>query len=99
MSERKRLKDYHRFRKIVWDRQGGICLVCKKPIDLNAMAGTPGAPELDHRVALANGGSDTKDNMIVLHRVCNGAEGKGTKDLATAQRAYELKQKYPPEWR
>lgn len=99
MTERKRLKDYHRFRALVHARQNGLCLVCSKPIDLNATAGTPGAPELDHLIALANGGPDTKDNMILLHRICNGAEGKGTLDLASAKRAHELKQKYPPEWR
>lgn len=45
--------------------QGGVCLLCKKPIDLSILR--EGVVDHDHRTGEVRG---------VLHRGCNGAEGK-----------------------
>lgn len=48
--------------------QGGLCLLCKKPIDLKTMgAGSSYVVDHDHITGEIRG---------VLHRGCNGAEGK-----------------------
>lgn len=56
-------------------RDKGICQICGKPCDKsdnswNGFFG-PLSPTIDHRVALANGGSHSWDNVQLAHAICN----------------------------
>lgn len=59
----------------VYNRDNGICKICGKPTDWedhswNGFFG-PLYPTIDHRVALANGGSHTWENVQLAHAICN----------------------------
>lgn len=57
---------------IVWERDGGICHICREPAD-------PADWHLEHVVALAKGGEHSYANVAVSHPACN--QRKGTKTL------------------
>lgn len=61
--------------RAVYERDGGICQICGKPTDWNdhSWHDSFGAfyPTIDHRVALANGGSHTWENVQLAHAICN----------------------------
>jgi 5-methylcytosine-specific restriction endonuclease McrA len=71
-------------------RDGHICYLCNRPVDLNAnpVQGQPGwelYPHIEHVIPLAKGGDDTLDNVKLAHAICN--INKGTKllsELATS---------------
>jgi 5-methylcytosine-specific restriction endonuclease McrA len=48
----------------VFDRDKGICHICKKPVALQKM-------HLDHLIPLSRGGPHTYANVRVAHAVCN----------------------------
>jgi len=60
----------------VFERDAWRCGICGLNTD-KTKRGTwhPKAPELDHIVALANGGTHTWDNVQCSHRSCNGSKG------------------------
>ncbi len=60
----------------VFERDAWRCGICGRKTD-KAKRGTyhHKAPELDHIVALANGGTHTWDNVQCSCRACNGAKG------------------------
>lgn len=51
-------------RAVVFERDGGICHICKLPVDPNQW-------DLDHIVPLLQGGPHSYDNVAVSHRKCN----------------------------
>lgn len=55
----------------VWDRSGGVCAICAATDRL----------ELDHKVALMNGGDNAEANFQFLCKSCNSS--KGAKDFQT----------------
>ena len=59
----------------VFIRDGGICQICGEPCrkDDNSWNGFIGPlyPTIDHKVALANGGGHTWDNVQLAHAICN----------------------------
>lgn len=59
----------------VCKRDKGICQLCGKPTDFKGKSwnGYFGAmyPTIDHRLALANGGSHTWGNVQLAHAICN----------------------------
>jgi len=55
------------------------CFHCTEPIDYDAHHLDPMSFTIDHYVALANGGSDTIDNIVAAHRKCN--RDKSDKDI------------------
>ncbi|QFG10080.1 HNH endonuclease [Mycobacterium phage IdentityCrisis] len=55
------------------------CYHCGEPIDYDAHHLDPLSFTIDHLKALANGGSDTIDNIVPSHRKCN--RDKSDKDL------------------
>lgn len=52
----------------ILSESGGICGICKKPLDLLGR-------DFDHIVPLARGGTHTADNIQVTHSHCNRAKG------------------------
>lgn len=72
------------------DKYGTICYLCNQEIDLQAprSSGAPGWEKSlwkEHVVAIANGGSDTLDNVKPSHALCN--LNKGTKEQNENQTA------------
>ena len=51
-------------RKVIFERDNGICHVCGIAVDPNSW-------DLDHIVPLKDGGNHTYDNVAVSHRKCN----------------------------
>lgn len=68
----------------VGERDGWICGICGKKVDKRQSFG-PYAPSVDHIVPIADGGTDTWDNVQLAHVRCNSA--KGRKTLADAMKA------------
>lgn len=60
----------------VFERDGWRCYLCGDETP-RFLRGTqePSAPELEHKVALANGGTHTWDNVACSCRACNQAKG------------------------
>lgn len=58
-------------RQAVYDRDGGFCYICGKPVDQNNW-------HLDHVVPLTRGGDHAFDNCAVTHPVCNLKKGTKT---------------------
>lgn len=71
--ERIRGRALQRQRERVWLRDHGLCARCGR------ITAFPSGFELDHRVALANGGTNDDSNMQVLHHECH--EAKTNEDL------------------
>jgi hypothetical protein len=68
---------YTREEIIERDSVDGICIcqICFEPIlDMSEL-------QLDHIVPVAEGGTDTKDNIRCAHRVCNAKRPKDGRDL------------------
>jgi HNH endonuclease len=70
----------------VYDRDGGICAICKQPVDWN-LNGTyeDGAPQIDHFIPRDHGGEDRPENYRLSHAGCN--RSRGTDDV-TADNDY-----------
>lgn len=56
------------YRRKVWERDDGICQVCRKPVEFKAM-------HLDHKIPLCKKGTHTYDNVQTTHAACNLAKG------------------------
>lgn len=50
------------------------CGICSEPIDYTIPSPDPMSFEVDHIIALDNGGTDTLDNKQASHRICNRAK-------------------------
>ena len=64
----------------VLDMYGTNCYLCDMPVDLNAprkvgVAGWKSGLHIEHFVAIANGGSDTLENVRPSHGWCNLSKG------------------------
>lgn len=77
-TERLRGRALQRQRERVWLRDKGLCARC------GGMTVFPSGFELDHRVALANEGTNDDDNMQLLHFECH--EAKTAEDLGYTPR-------------
>jgi 5-methylcytosine-specific restriction protein A len=70
-----------RIRLRIFQRQGGFCPVCDRPL-------RPGAWDLDHKRALINGGAHAESNLQAVCRVpCHSDKSKT--DVAEKSRVYE----------
>lgn len=52
------------YRKVVYDRDQGICYLCDKWVPFAEM-------HMDHVLALVHGGTHTYDNVATTHAICN----------------------------
>lgn len=50
------------------------CGICGEPIDYGLVSPDPGSFEVDHVLALDNGGLDVLANKQAAHRICNRAK-------------------------
>lgn len=55
--------------KVVFHRDGGICRICMKSVDLSAKW------EVDHVIPISKGGAHSYDNVQLTHRRCNRSKG------------------------
>jgi 5-methylcytosine-specific restriction endonuclease McrA len=55
-------------RRIIWERDGGVCYLCKGQTIF-------GQFELDHLVPVSRGGDNSEGNIAVTHRSCNRSRG------------------------
>lgn len=55
-------------RAVVWERDGGICHICKEAADVSAW-------HLDHVIPLTKGGLHSYANTAVSHPSCNQSKG------------------------
>lgn len=62
-------------RVAVFNRDKWICKVCGLMIPKERKYPHPLSASIDHRVALANGGDDTIDNVQAVHLRCNSVKG------------------------
>lgn len=69
MQKRKSINK--KIRKIVFDKTGGRCHVCGKPIFFNAKVGSRGRWHVDHILQKSRGGEDSIDNYLPICRDCN----------------------------
>lgn len=59
----------------IYDRDGWVCGLCRKPIDPALTWPDPGSASLDHVLPLAAGGDHTRENTQAAHLVCNVRKG------------------------
>ena len=82
----KRGSQHETYRRVsILDRDGWRCQICHRKTRTDVGWWHPMAPTIDHIVALAQGGTDTPDNVQCAHRACNsikGAKGPGQLRLA-----------------
>lgn len=79
MVDRRRAMKRAAFVENVWrdhifTRDGGVCQICKQPVERNEMS-------LDHIVPLAEGGKHENRNVQLAHRLCNSLR----RNLGSAQ--------------
>jgi len=61
-------RNWRYVRRAVWERDGGICQVCKESIEIEVY-------ECGHKVDRFLGGSDKMDNLVVMCSFCNRLKG------------------------
>ena len=61
--------------RAVYQRDGWVCQVCKKPIDRNAVWPDPWSVTLDHKVPVTKQGAHTIQNTQTAHWLCNVIKG------------------------
>ena len=66
-------------RKIVYERDNGICGLCGEIIDINHKSPHPKSLTLDHIIPLSKGGKHSYDNVQVAHYSCNSSKGNKIK--------------------
>lgn len=67
-------------RQVIQDiltRQGGVCFICEKPIDLSIHQ-----VDIDHIIPLSTGGKDAIENLAVTHSSCNRMKQDANLEIA-----------------
>lgn len=59
----------------VGDRDGWVCGICRRDVDISLSWPDPNSPSLDHVVPLARGGRHTYSNVRISHLTCNVKRG------------------------
>jgi 5-methylcytosine-specific restriction endonuclease McrA len=58
------------------DQYGGVCWICREPIDLELPTDHDEAFSVDHVVPRAHGGRGLHNNTRPAHRCCNSSRGR-----------------------
>lgn len=56
-------------------REESCCWLCGDPIDYGLHHSDPWSYQMDHKVALKNGGVTVRENVAASHKVCNLRKG------------------------
>jgi DNA-directed RNA polymerase subunit RPC12/RpoP len=62
---------YYKLRHSIFKRDGYVCYLCGKSIDMSLKNPHPMSASIDHVIALANGGNSEPDNLRATHLRCN----------------------------
>jgi hypothetical protein len=68
------------FRRRIWERDAGICGLCREPVALSPLM------HLDHVIQRHHGGADHWDNLRATHAACNRQRRRGM--IALSSRVY-----------
>lgn len=72
---------YQRFtRREIFRRDRFTCMLCLRPLAMNASAPHPDSPTLDHRIPLSRGGSHSRQNVQAAHFHCNSLKSDKFRD-------------------
>lgn len=63
----------------LWERQGGKCFLCAKPIDLHLHADQV---HVDHIVPIVHQGADDPINFALMHAICNERKSSANLEIA-----------------
>lgn len=74
-------------RRRLWERQGQVCFICGRAIDLDLQQDSL---DIDHINPLAANGLDAENNFALTHAMCN--RRKGASNLEVAQRLSKFEQ-------
>lgn len=69
-------------RRVIWERDAGICGICKEPVAFGDM-------ELDHVFPRSHGGPDDPANLQPSHEPCNRRKGISCAGYLTTREAAE----------
>lgn len=61
-------------RRLVFSRDNGVCQLCLKPVDTEAVWPMPLFPVVDHIIPLSKGGTHELKNWQLAHNRCNGSK-------------------------
>lgn len=59
----------------IYNKDNGICGICKESVDLNIKHPNPLSPSVDHIKPLIKGGRDIVENLQIAHLGCNLRKG------------------------
>lgn len=59
----------------IYDRDRGICGICRKPVDLTYPSGHPQSITLDHIIPSSQNGAHVPANVRLAHMICNARRG------------------------
>lgn len=62
-------------RGAIFERDGGMCQICKKPVRLDREFPHPLSPSLDHILPISKGGTHEPRNVQLTHWICNHRKG------------------------
>lgn len=71
-----------RQKTLLWDKQQGLCGICREPLD-------PGRFEDDHALALVDGGTNALENRRLVHPRCH--RGKSAVEHSANSHAKRIK--------
>lgn len=72
------------YRRKVFERDGWVCRLCRKPVKRDALVPHPKAPTLDHILPLALGGLHDYANVQCAHFICNSRKSAYVTQLSFA---------------
>lgn len=74
----------------IYVEQAGLCAFCAKPFGDEI-------PEIDHWIAMNQGGPNTHDNIRLLHKVCNRTKGGKPLKAFGLLPLHEMMLEFPPD--
>lgn len=81
MTDNRKELTGHQWRKVtrpeILRRDHYMCMICGRPLDMNAKPGSRWAPSVDHIVPVSLGGTDHPENLRAAHFGCNSSRQAG----------------------